>query len=81
MARKQAIEKQATTLVTPTQVPFWDTARGRALKRLGWMVVAAIVSGGIAILDQDRALLGPMTPILYFALTTARDFTNPRVQN
>lgn len=57
-----------------------DSALTRNLKRLGWLVAAAVVNSLIVLVTNDYANT-VWYPIIYWALTTVRDVINPNLPN
>lgn len=57
-----------------------DSTTSRSLKRLGWLIASAVVTAVLAYLSSDWASAA-WYPVVYWVLTTARDFADKSVPN
>lgn len=72
----------ADTAPVTVRLSFWDSATGKAILRIGKLVLAALVAGLIVQYDKDNTIFGvAYGPVVYFALSTVQDFLNPKVPN
>lgn len=56
------------------------TTRSLALKRLGFLLASAVVTGLITFVTQEYQSAA-LYPVVYFVLTTARDYLDKSIPN
>lgn len=56
------------------------TTQNLALKRLFWLAASAVVTAAITWVSQEYATAS-FYPIVYFVLTTLRDYTDKSIPN